>query len=1110
MSPTSTEERKPGVKGRRVPGRPGRFDPSMPLHMTTRTRAKKGTTNGTPSINGSMDDDESLRSSIDDARPMTAHSQISQTSANETQVPDIAETAATPDLSFNDAQIIADSDMVGSEAKPLSPVQRTLSPSRKRKRESPTPPASPDGLFVTATPTQQLQALASDEEDVVELVDPALLSDRQASNTSSESGEQPDEDIAVTAPSLADTPAASAQVSPASSVSGSKDLGQLKDGNDIADVVMQMDGPEVADDADEVDEVDDADDQARSPGGRHIIRKFGGKRRRAAHPNIMIESGMRRHLELRKAFRAIAREQKAVLAEIARRTIDDLTANPASCEEATEYHAVKSGLDAALEKRRTVIQVQQNLDRALLDQRLHDEMHVAKSTYSLQVSDAQDAYLDRMEHQILGIARAAQLHATAENADTDHEDDDVVPRPKRTAYRFKRGDALDPKYDSRSRLALETERALHDMSKRAIMRKMLQELDEDERPTAPQAFTVMDRVTRDATQARTQEVTNFDILARAASEVERIAIEDERIANIPHVRNEDAQGLQLLGDLATRPSITLAAQEAVRAKLSRDTIVNPTPPRPALSPREPPADSQPIHFSMSPRAEQIMHEHYAASMPPPAHTPGQSHSSLAISPDFRRQERPLASPTSRGERINGLPPIAAKPSDHEHQSRYDQAPFRHLERRVEAERRLDSGVNHREEIHSHQPSRPSPWRDHVEALTGVPDRRARSAEDRPPFNFLRETHHVADERRGTTQAGTESRLGRPIYLKDETPVHNSPLHGRPWDRASNPGNIEHRTHRTETATAIRPRLTLETLESPRSRRSSVSLKQEILSDGSPAGDHPRQSTPARSQGQQHSKFQKTNLEQRGGKPRRWNKNKNKKQRQHSLGTPGFSGPSQGGATPVTYSPAERTPHPYEWQPPSAQHTNLPPPPPQPNMPPPPFAPQYRGQPPSPFPFGQLPPEYDHGQHQHHQHRNSFPPPQHSPPGWSQPPPQSPLYAVPPGQRPPPPPPGVPPDQYQGHHAFVPPPPPQYQAHPPMPPHSQPPPGSYGGHQYGGPAIAPAGPDPRFHAPGFGPGPNHLPVFAQQQRHNEGHRRRTQSDTHRDRGWTSYNGPPSRR
>ncbi|KAK5137012.1 hypothetical protein LTR08_001021 [Meristemomyces frigidus] len=1163
MSPTIMEERKAGVKGRRIPGRPGRFDPSMPLHMTTRRRAMHTTTNGTPSVNGSLDDDDSRRSSLDDGRPTTSHSGISQVQGNEVQEPEVADGIVTPGPQVDTAQSAqssAESNVTRSVSRKLTAMEQSPSPSRKRKRSPSTPPADRGRLFVTPTPSKQHDVLTSDEEDAVEVIDHSHLSDRLVTESSSEPGEHADKANAVAANSIDDTPLASVAVSPASSISVSGDGLMSKLIDDTVGAVMQMDGAEVVDDADEGEE---PEGQARSEDEGRPVKRTRGKKRRGPHPNAMIEARMRRQLELKRAYRTITRDQKRLLAEIAQRNLDNLIGNPASCEEAAEYNTVIEGLDAALEKRKTLIKKQQGMHRALLQQRMLGEKEVVRASYLLQVGETQDALMDRLERVILDITRAAQLGTSTERHATEDEDD-IVPRPKVMSCRFKRGKALEPEYDSRSRPAMDTELALNDVSKRFAIRNMLQKLDAEEKPATPTTFAVMDGATRDAAMARQQDTLNTKILVDAVNEV-------ERIASMPIIRNEEALGLQLLGDLASRPSITLAAREAVQVKLDRGSNVSQTPPQPFPPPvGQPPMDNHPIEFTASPRAQQIFRERYDASMPPPR-TPRDETATFAPSPDLRRPEERAPFQANHAARINGLTSIAAKrPESDQLRRPGPRAPAVTRDNSAESAQRSSSGPNRRNDVGPRQPSEVRPWVEPVQALAGVPDRQARPTNGRRSFDFPREVL-TSEEDTGSNQAGDrdasiqrqgfptpnptlhysvrekyspstmQSVLPRPpsasfdftrevltsgdgtgskqaggrdgvtAVSHSETPFAFGGARGNePYDRSTSSGAIDQRTQRSDVPVANRPDVQIEAPGSPRSRKSSISIKQEARSEGSQGGDQSR-SREQRLSGKIPMKFTKTNKEERGGASRSRYKNKNKQNRQQSVRTPSFSGASQGGATPLLIAQELQDSYQQLWQRRPTQHSALPLPPMlPPQMPPPSFNPRYRESSQQHFPLEHLRREYDNGQ-PNHQHRNSFPPPQpNPPPHWSQPP-QNNMYAPPPVLRPPPPPPGVPPGQYRGHLAFAPPPPPLYQLPPtPLTAHPQPTPGSYG-QQYGGPAIAPATPDPRYHPPGCAPAPNRLPAFAQQQRHNEGQRRRTLSDAHQDRRqWNEYQPQPTSR
>ncbi|KAK1810167.1 hypothetical protein LTR12_015468 [Friedmanniomyces endolithicus] len=1107
MSETIVESRKHGVKGQRIPGKPGRFDPSEPMHMTTRRRAKDGVVNDSPSTNGSNNDDHSPRGSLDENRPLSSYSLPSQTSPEILQHMNTADMTTTPAHSLTDTGFIPPPLEITEDASVSSSDDGSaVSPSRKRKRESRSPPSTPPAqVNMTATQESELEEITaqqqSDPEDAVELINPSQLSDREESydDADSESEGQPDEEIAVATGSLDMSPAGSAEDSPASSVSQTEEQSTAKPLDAVVDELMPDVSDEVLPEIVDVDDLDDVDEQAMTDDDdRPVVRKFGG-----------VEMRMRRQLETKKAYRVIARELKAVLAEISQRSLDQVVSSEGSYVEATEFQDVKAGLDAALAKRTALVRAQHKLNMGLLKQSLQMQEQARRTESQLLVENARDSACDRLQHEFLTIARKAQLHEKPNNNATEDEDD-IAPRPKRVAYGFKRGDAIDHVYESRSRQALETERSMKDMQCRLLMRKMLQALPEDDDQVTHPPFAVMDRTPRDAAKARSSEIDTIDMLAAAANEA-------ERIASIPKIRNEDAHGLQLLSDLCVRPSIFAPANTAPKALVAPEPAAHKTPPRPPPRLVGSPQMNSGISVAVSPAAHQFIRERegYEPSMPPPR-TPRQGEATFGSPFATPRGQRARASSTSHSERPNGSSPIAARPQEPEIQ--VEQSPVR---RSAPVHHdRTGFPPSSTPETSRQAPPQPSPHRpiletDPVKAKSSVKARRTKNVTKRPSVDLKSPTPALPERFDAVERAPADQqrRVELPPNGHLRSLSYNGPV---VVDRPRSPTLAERPSmpHLEPSAISSRSILGTSAPELLRSRATSLSIKDE-----SPAGDRPPE---LRFQQQQPWHQKKTNKAERGGESRRAKGRKKKETEKVVLQ------PSSGSAT-LGSRPAHSTagpftpvlggqgpgPEPRPWHVPAPQQPQSRPPPSL--MPPPPFAQHYT----LPRPPVSSPPHDFHHFHEHQTqgHRNSFPPPtapptDYGPPPtrWTGPPPPSPLYAIPqPPHRPyQPPPPGA--EQYQPR---PPPPPPlfeqQHQQHqrPPM----TPPPLStliaYGP-QYGGPPIAPAPamPDPRLQPPGFRPRPHnhppaHPPAFAQQ-RGPEAPRRRTQSDVHlRSSSWRSY-------
>ncbi|KAK5697659.1 hypothetical protein LTR17_023907 [Elasticomyces elasticus] len=1111
MSVATVEIRKHGVKGQKIPGRPGRFDPSEPMHMTTRRRAKKGVVNGSSSANGSNDDDEhSPRGSLDETRPLSSYSLHSQASPETPQHTNAIDMATTPAQSHNDASIHA--APVSIDGASLSPPTNppATSPSRKRKRESVSSPDGPPSMIAVHEEQSHHDNAdpQSDAEDAVELIPPSQLSDREESydEADSESDEQPDEGIAIATESLNMTPAGSLGGSPASSVSQAEEALTSKLLDRDVDAHMLDAAEDAAPELADIDDLDDVDEDVRSDNDdRPIIKKFGGKRRRAAHPIQGVEMYMRRELEIKKAFRVLARELKTVLLEVADRTLEQVMASEGNHVEAAEHAAIEAGLNSALERRNNLIRAQHRLNAELLQETLQTQEHVRNKSCRLIIENAQDDACDRLQHDFLAIARKVELHEKEPGCVTEDEDD-IIPRPKQAGYRFKRGEAIDPVYESRSRTALETERAMRDMERRLAMRKMLQELSsEDEQITQP-AFAIMDSTTRNAANARVAEATSIGMLAAAATEA-------ERIASIPKIRNEDAAGLQLLSDLCARPIVSTFEAMGMKPASEHAPGGQQTSPQGLPPPRESSQSTPAISVEMSPRAHQILRERFENDMPPPQ-TPRQAEAMFGSPMGTPRSQHPRASPTTRSERPNGLAAIAARPPERDQQ--HDQPPpppkvAVHHDRVGFPEFR--SPKTGRSDRPQPVPQKQTSVQDNAQSINGATDRRTKSVDERPSlFDFTRRNPLVPDRQQANERAMNEARPHgyRPSeHLRSL--LFDHPLMSRPSAFSDMRGpNI---TDRFPTIPPSRhpseshPSMSTAIPGLPRSRASSLSVKDEQRSEGSPAGEKPPPGFPE----SRDWRAKKTNKAERGGESRRRRSKKSK-----DVGSINGDPPSASGAQ--NEEPRRPPIGPFlsfsRDQGPTSRPWHVPPPqqPPRPSIMPPPPPPSTLG----PQNFG--PPRHHgsppiHDKHdderQRQGHRNSFsshngplpgfgPPPGYPQlPGLSAPPPPSALFAVPQSHRPyQPPPPGV--EQYHGR---PPPPPPPSFMNPPRPPPT-PMAGPYGP-QFGGPAIAPM-PDQYQDQPGHRPGPHNLPPAFAQQRGPEGPRKRAQSESLlRTNNWKSY-------
>ena len=1155
MSNPSSGEKSSSTKSRRNPGKPGRFDPDRPLEMTTRraARVKLEGANGTAlSATGSVEDDASRNGSIDELRPTTSHSRGSLASlksraSSPCEDRDVVMTGAEPVIYLAQAtESVVEPEV---EIHMSSPKQRsaTASPSRKRKRSA-SPPASPR-LFITPSPQPDAQAIADDDNEHaadrddlnmsqadpktnvedVEMEDGDYINTnalRQHSNTvklesDTQSIGQQNAEAQIAAPSTDITPAGSLPRSPASSLSDAADTPLAKAQAEYAESPSRV---SFAAGNEALEEHDEADGPAKTDEEGRPKRRKGG-RRRAPHADRSVDKALKRQDQLRSDYRSIARELKRVLAEATERTIDELTTKPIACEEAAEHEAVMAGLDAALAKRQAQIRMQQEQDMRLLKVRLEDEAKVARSNYQLRMIEEKDQRLDKLEHDLLVIARAAQEEFATNDVGTEDEDD-VIPRPKRASYRYKRGEALGTEYDSRSRLAMETEDAVDEVQRQFVMRKLLQEhLPADARPKVPETFAVMYPAAREAAVEKQFVVASLNTLTNAANEV-------ERIASIPIIPNREAVGLQMLGELACRPSITATHARSKKISAAKQIHHRPQP----LQLSRPPSQqaggpgSGPRHPLFGYRPD--------PSMPPPRTPREEINVALKFSPKEQRVVEPLQSPRRQaGDPMHWFSDIAANA-----RNKAEPKPLREPEsphstgerpRADSAPHRRGPSMDSNSSARGHTrgffplPSVP-PWtargllhsepaRDQkLDVATGRPrgssnsgshtmsERHSVSLDERPKLPLTKPESGVT-ARSPSSQSSTFNGFHAPAEI-EAMARRIAMLTGRiPWpDQPSNPGATDRRPHPLPDPPHKRP------IPEPANVPSASGMRKLSIDHQSPVDTVVKKP------------HKKTSKEERNGASRRAHgRNRSRKDK------PLLNGPPLPPASTADFKghpalgPFSRDHPPQPWL--TSQHhpqSSLPPlpgpitaPPYYPShhstaAPPPGYPPASAGPPPpsTSYPHGAYDPQaYQHNQHQH---RNSYPPR----PDWS-PPQPSPLYALPHGG----------PEHHYPH--FGAPPPPQQPAYPQ--PHYRPPPyAAAASYAFGGPAIAPA--DARGGPQGYG-GPGGpaagVPAFAQQLglgvngRPGDPHvaglaassRRRTQSEVNEvgGRGWKEWHRPEER-
>jgi hypothetical protein len=777
----------PGVKGRRIPGRPGRFDPTIPLHMTTRRKAAKSTPDTDMYPDDEYDHDESRRTSFDDISVATPNSRFdSEPPAKRQRTvdpspqrstmslldqeelsmragkassrlfdvgPDVANGSQTSsggafatqtdvDVSQDSIDPHVDNEEKHDEKHAPSPDvpateggsgrdETSIQPDKDQDNETRRENEVANGADVedegagaatdgyaqfgsVETNRQENEAYQSvDESDWTGVVNPLPTArdfeSRDTSIESSTSDVQAVRDLPLPEMSTDATPMATRQVSPATTASpavGDLTPARTKPSNTMGLTNSEDDEDGEADDVEPATEFqdsmmenidDDADvtryaeyEEDDAPVQKTTKRRFAGGRRRAAHSNANVEAALRRQLEIKQFYRQVTRSMKACLGELAQITLDELEAEQQHHAQVTEYESVIAELDEQLARRKQQVLSAQRLNHEQLSQRYEAERDSRQNRCRNFLVDIKEQQLVNLEYNMLQVNRAKLRDEAKAGHETDDEDG-VIPRPKRTAYRFKRSNALDLRYDSRSRFTMETERRVDDLQRRNDMWEALQAYA----PEAITTFTVMDSGAREAAEEHRRNIQITSALADVANEYERMHNMPRPPKPPPQPTAAELAPLNALAELAGKPA--MRSQRLQGMPMSSPSV----PGFPTQSPRQ----------GRIPLPSQSILERSAAALPNhnqgpfrrlaieqnrgPAQGFGQFPISSLLSPSVRPSEEAPVLPTAGLPRgIESKSTLAAKPAEQTDNERIKHAPIHPTPQTLEPLLReiLDSGA----------------------------------------------------------------------------------------------------------------------------------------------------------------------------------------------------------------------------------------------------------------------------------------------------------------------------------------------------------------------------------------------------------------------------------
>lgn len=747
----------PGVKGKRVAGRPGRFDPTIPLHMTTRRKAAKNAPDMDMYGDDEYDDADSRRTSLDEISVTTPYSEFdSEPPAKRQRTADPSpqqSTASPPDSEehsmgiekassalFDVRNSVANGSMTSPGGIFAPPMDIDVSqdsidlqtgdnsihgrdhvvPTDVHMTEDASERHDP-GLGIDETQaddTQQYEnangADVDDEEtgsytgydptknhdqvtsayqsgddgdwaEAVNALPPTGESQtRDASVESSKSDLPAVRDLPLPDASTDATPMVTRQGSPATTASAAaEDLTPAR--SKPADA-LELTGSDEDEDEEEVDDMEPATEiqdtmenmeeeeaevtryveeyeEEDAPARKTTKRRFAGGRRRAAHANAYVEAALRRQLELKQIYRQVTRAMKSCLGELAQITLDELETNQQQHAQASEYDVVIAELDEQLARRKEQLLNAQKFNHEQLLQRYDAESASRRNRCRNLLEDIKEQQLVNLEYNMLQVNRA-KLRDEAKPGHETEDEDGVIPRPKRMAYRFKRSNAIDLRYDSRSRFTMETERRVDDLQRRTNMWEALGAYD----PEAVEAFTVMDSGAREAAEERRRNVDITSKLADIAAEYDRLYNAPVPPQAPPLPTAEELAPLNALAELAMTPGVR--SQRSKGRHLPSSSIGpfqhlghQSRSPFPAPPSYERSTGAAPTHPHQNPFLRLAMEQNRV-----PSHPFGQSPISSLLSSNMRQSDDASnKASTTMSRSIDGKPPLAAKPALQQHE-----------------------------------------------------------------------------------------------------------------------------------------------------------------------------------------------------------------------------------------------------------------------------------------------------------------------------------------------------------------------------------------------------------------------------------------------------------
>ncbi|KAH7073862.1 hypothetical protein BKA63DRAFT_41768 [Paraphoma chrysanthemicola] len=283
-------------------------------------------------------------------------------------------------------------------------------------------------------------------------------------------------------------------------------------------------------------------------------------RRRQPHPDINIETDLRRQLNLKMSYRSLAKVQKTLLEELSNRTIKNLEHDSDYHKKCPEYAPLMALLQQRRDSRVDQIDAFRTYRLEQLQRVRVAEERIQKEQYINRFRDLQDDFLLQCYHRMKRIEREMK----GEEANATDDEDNVLPPTYTDEPHHADEDRIGSKFASRSRAYVEADRELQDDSKRKkfdLARAAFVVADEE---ADDSIGDVASGFARYAGPDRAEAIAHYNIttMADAAEELERTPTPLPEIPKVQPIPNAQAFDLMMLAELSAQHSQGLATNHA--------------------------------------------------------------------------------------------------------------------------------------------------------------------------------------------------------------------------------------------------------------------------------------------------------------------------------------------------------------------------------------------------------------------------------------------------------------------------------------------------------------------------------------------------------------------